>query len=75
MPDEQATLLDLYKQLDTEASAKFLDVTPRKMEKMRQFGDGPKFVRVSKKCVRYRVKDLIEYQELHLQSNTIQGAA
>jgi hypothetical protein len=32
-------------------------------------------VRVSRKCVRYRIKDLIEFQEQHIQDNTIYDPA
>ncbi|MEJ1377275.1 MAG: DNA-binding protein [Candidatus Sedimenticola sp. (ex Thyasira tokunagai)] len=68
-----AAQLDLYKQISTKAAAEFLGITPRKLEMMRQHGDGPVFVRFSPKCVRYRLKDLIEFQESHLCKNTIRA--
>lgn len=67
--------LDLYKQMDTGSAANVLDLSERKLEKMRQHGDGPKFIRVSPKCVRYRLIDLIEYQESRLRKNTIETGA
>ena len=65
--------IDLYKQINTEAAANFLGVTPRKLEQMRQHGNGPVFVRISPKCVRYRLKELIAYQEARLRENTLQA--
>ncbi len=67
--------IELYRQVDTDFAAGFLNVSPRKMELMRQVGSGPRFVRVSRKCVRYRIKDLIEFQEQHIQDNTIYDPA
>ena len=75
MVADRSNQIDLYKLVDTEHAADFYNVTPRKMEKMRQDGTGPKFVRISRKCVRYRIIDLIEHQEKHLRKNTIYGAA
>ena len=64
-----AEVLAARRQIPSEEAAEFLGVSIRKMEKMRREGDGPKFVRLSTKLVRYRICDLIEYQELHLQAN------
>ena len=69
----ERTTLDLYKQINTKDAAKLLGVTTRKLEQMRQHGTGPTFVRVSPKCVRYRLKELIAFQDAHLRKNTIQA--
>ena len=53
----------LYRQVPPKNAADFLGVTPRKLEQQRREGGGPPFVRLSHKIVRYRMKDLIEYQE------------
>ncbi len=66
---------ELYRQVNTPAASEFLGVTPRYMEQMRQHGKGPKFVKVSPRCVRYRIIVLIEFQEANLRKNTIEGAA
>jgi hypothetical protein len=63
--------IELYRQIAPDKAAEFLDVSTRKLEKMRQEGDGPRYVRVSRRCIRYRIKDLVEYQEAHLKTNTI----
>lgn len=62
---------ELYRQFDTDEAAEILDIAPRSLEKKRQEGTGPPFVRLSPKCVRYRLIDLIKYQEAHLKTNTL----
>ncbi|MEW8645222.1 MAG: helix-turn-helix domain-containing protein [Candidatus Thiodiazotropha endolucinida] len=69
----QSQALDLYRQLTTFEAAKFLSITPRTLEQMRQHGTGPLYVRFTPKCIRYRVKDLIEYQEANLKRNTLEN--
>jgi len=64
---------DLHRQIPSLRAAEFLGLSLRKMEKMRQEGNGPKYVQAGYKTVRYRLKDLLEYQEQHLVENTIQG--
>jgi hypothetical protein len=65
---------DLYKELTPEEAAEFRSVSRRKQEKERQDGTGPKYIKVGYKTVRYRLIDLLEYQEQRLVENTIQGA-
>ncbi|MBV2091697.1 MAG: helix-turn-helix domain-containing protein [Candidatus Thiodiazotropha sp. (ex Ctena orbiculata)] len=69
----QHTTIDLYHQINTEEAAKFLGITTRKLEQMRQHGTGPVFVKVSPKCVRYRIKELVAFQEENLKHSTIQS--
>lgn len=66
-PAEQ---LDHYRQLATPAAADFLGVHPRTLEKFRLTGDGPRYVEVSKRCIRYRICDLIAWQEARLRRST-----
>ena len=70
-----ANLLELNRQINTEAAAEFLGVTQRKLEAWRQTGGGPQYVRISRRIVRYRLCDLIEFQETHLRRNTSEAAA
>lgn len=44
----------------TEAAA-VLHVEPRTLESWRQHRVGPRFIRYSRRCVRYRVEDLREW--------------
>ncbi len=39
--------------IDEKVAADFLDVTPRYMQAMRQRGDGPRFIRLSPRCIKY----------------------
>ena len=51
-------------------AAEFAGLKPRGLEAMRQRGDGPKFVRVSSRCIRYRRIDLREWSESLLRKST-----
>ena len=54
---------------ETEA-AEFLDLTPRSMQAMRQRGDGPKFIRLSSRCIKYTRTLLKTYADARLCSST-----
>jgi predicted DNA-binding transcriptional regulator AlpA len=51
-------------------AARFLGVSARALQKWRCDGSGPKFVRVSARCIRYRRRDLIEWAESRLKGST-----
>ncbi len=51
-------------------AAEFAGLKPRGLEAMRQRGEGPKFVRVSCRCIRYRRVDLREWSESLLRKST-----
>ena len=51
-------------------AADFLGVTPRALQKWRMTGAGPRFVRISSRCVRYRRRDLVEWAQAHLKTST-----
>jgi hypothetical protein len=44
--------------LDTNGAAKYLKLTVKTLEKWRWERRGPAFIRLSHKCVRYKVADL-----------------
>ena len=54
---------------ETEA-APFLGVTRRALQQWRLNGKGPKYVKISQRCIRYRRIELIKWSEERLQSNT-----
>jgi hypothetical protein len=64
------------KQLDamvnTPNAAQFLGVSPRCLEQYRIKGGGPQFVRISHRCIRYRMRDLLTYAQDRLRQNTAQ---
>ena len=69
-PDDLADPEFWYGLIDEKAMAVFLDVTDRSLQKWRQTGDGPKFVRISARCVKYRRIDGREYSEARLRAST-----
>ena len=56
--------------IDEKAAAEFLGLTGRTMQKLRQRGDGPRYVRISSRCLRYRRIDLREYAEARMRTST-----
>ena len=51
-------------------AAEFLGVTRRHMQGMRQRGGGPRFIRLSSRCLRYTRTLLKVYADAHLCSST-----
>ena len=47
--------------LDERAAAAALGMTPRAMQEWRRRGDGPPYVRISSRCIRYRPEDLRQW--------------
>lgn len=56
--------------IDERAAGAFLDVTHRTMQLMRQRGGGPRFVRLSSRCVKYRRVDLRRWADERLRTST-----
>ncbi len=56
--------------IDEKVAADFLDCTPRKMQAMRQHGDGPQFFRFSARCVKYTRLLLKSYADARIRSST-----
>ena len=56
--------------LTERRAADFLGVTARCLQAWRYRGGGPKFVRISSRCIRYRQSDLREWIEARLRSDT-----
>ena len=59
-----------YALIDEKEMADFLDVTDRSLQKWRQTGGGPRFVRISARCVKYRRIDGRAYAEARLRAST-----
>jgi hypothetical protein len=49
---------------ETDA-ARVVKLKPKAMEGMRYRGEGPAFVRLSRRCVRYRLADLMAWIDEH----------
>ena len=70
-PNLDNILINNDKHLLTEReAADFLGVTGRCLQAWRYRGGGPKFVRISSRCIRYRQSDLREWTEARLRSDT-----
>ena len=51
-------------------AADFLDLTPRSMQAMRQRGDGPKFIRLSSRCIKYTRTLLKAHADARVRKST-----
>ena len=56
--------------IDERAAAAFLDLEQRTMQSFRQRGNGPKYIRISSRCLRYRRIDLRDWAEARMRSST-----
>jgi hypothetical protein len=63
---------DLLALITEKMAARFLGVTPRALQAWRLRGTGPKFIRISLRCVRYRKRELIDFSDDRLKSSTSQ---
>lgn len=61
--------------INEREAAAYLGYTIRALQNWRLRGGGPKFVRVSKRSIRYRRCDLIIWIEERLQSSTSEETA
>ena len=62
--------LGQHQLLTPRQAAAILGLTPRFLEMRRFKGGGPVFIRVSGRCVRYRLSDLIEWIEGRRRTST-----
>ena len=56
--------------MDETAAAAFLNLTRRGLQNFRLTGEGPRYVRISSRCIKYRKIDLISWQESKLRTST-----
>ncbi len=56
--------------VDEKVAAEFLKVTPRQMQAMRQRGDGPRFIRMSARCIRYTRALLKSHADARMRKST-----
>jgi hypothetical protein len=59
---------DLF--LSESRAAELLSVNARTLQNWRLKGTGPRFVRISSRCIRYRYRDLMLWAEAMLRSST-----
>ncbi len=56
--------------LTEQQAATLLNVAPRTLQKWRIKGGGPRFVRMSRRCIRYWPKDIKEWAQNRIKSST-----
>ena len=56
--------------INEDVAAEFLDLTNRTMQAFRQRGDGPKFIRISSRCIRYTRALLKSYADARVHEST-----
>jgi hypothetical protein len=56
--------------LDEQGAARVLGISPRYLQKHRSTGDGPAYVKISARCIRYRRRDLLAWAEARIRTST-----
>ncbi|WP_417487728.1 helix-turn-helix transcriptional regulator [Maricaulis sp.] len=56
--------------LDESVAAGFLSISPRTLRNWRTRGNGPKFVKISARCIRYRMRDLLAWSDKRTRRST-----
>ncbi len=56
--------------VNEKVAAAFLGLTVRAVQGMRQRGDGPRFIRISSRCIRYTRTLLKAYADARIRSST-----
>lgn len=68
----QADRAYLDQLVNEHEAAQALGFTIRALQNWRVRGGGPKFVKISRRSVRYRRRDLLAWIEAHIRANTSQ---
>lgn len=53
--------------------ARLLSLSPRTLRNWRVTGDGPRYIRISSRCIRYRPEDVEAWANARALSNTAQA--
>ena len=61
---------DLDRLITEKEAAEYLGVTRRALQAWRLSGKGPQFVKISQRCVRYRLREINIWAEQKLRSST-----
>ncbi len=56
--------------VNEKVAAAFLGLTVRTVQSLRQRGDGPRFIRISSRCIRYRRIDLRAWIDARMRKST-----
>jgi len=69
-PHEQSPTEYWNSLIDEDDAAKFLSLSKRTLQKFRNCGGGPQYIRISSRCIRYRRDDLRAWSEERAFNNT-----
>lgn len=64
---------DAARLLTPQEAAKLLQVSAPTLERWRRTGDGPPYVRLSSRAIRYRTTELVAFIEARMTRNTAEG--
>jgi hypothetical protein len=73
--NEECELAFWFELIAESPAADFVGVEPRTMQGYRQRGDGPPYIRLSFRCIRYRRIDLREWAEKRRRTSTSDASA
>jgi excisionase family DNA binding protein len=59
--------------MTTDEVARYLGINKKSLDRMRGRGDGPPYVRLTGKLIRYRKADIDDFIESRVRSNTAQA--
>ncbi|WP_339745281.1 helix-turn-helix domain-containing protein [uncultured Maricaulis sp.] len=63
-------LTDANALIDEDDASKYLAISPRTLRNWRTRGGGPRFVKISARCIRYRMRDLLEWSDKRTRRST-----
>jgi hypothetical protein len=69
------TTTEKFRLRDEKEAAEYLNVAVRTVQAWRQRGGGPKYLSISRRCVKYRLEDLDSWANKKLVASTSEGAA
>lgn len=72
-PEPVAPAPTLVHLLTPKEAADILQVSEFTLERWRRTGDGPPYVRLSSRAIRYRAAELVAFIEAHMTRNTAEG--
>ena len=58
------------KLLNEKEAAKYLGLTTRALQNWRYTGEGPVYIRISSRCIRYREEDIESFVDTRMRKST-----
>ncbi len=70
LPESHSTETNPDALLDEKRTAQLLSINHRTLQQWRLRGTGPRFIRISSRCVRYRYRDLLAWINERVRTST-----